>query len=446
MLVGGEPEPWGPLRQGGYRWRGLRRTLKLLGVVGVVGIVAMVSTGFELYRQLEQSVTRVPLEQLDQTAPTGARHFLVVGSDSRGDLDADTRSNLSLGEFEGQRSDTIIYVAISADRSSVSLVSLPRDLLVIDDGRQRKLTDVFAGGADDLIRVIQQNFGLPVNHYAKVSLGGFVEAVRTLGGVDICLDEPLRDWRAGADFDAGCHRMSAEEALAYVRSRQGPRADFERIDRQQEFLRATLRELTERRVLANVPQLFRLVDDVATNVVTDQHLGVAQMRGLADEMRTVVREGVPMTTVPAYTRRIDGIDYVIAYRPGAEALLDDLRAGRPLEDRGTRDERAETRVAVWSGGRSSSTAIVGDTLLYAAFDAVPSGTGPAGTDAGQTTTVYRVAGDDEAARWVAATLGAPVRDLPQGVEAPNGADVVVAVGDDAQGDTRSGSPGSAQGQ
>ena len=434
MLVGGEPEPWGPLRDGGYRWRGLRRTLKMLGIVGLVGVVALVSTGFELYRQLERGLTRVPLEQLDATAPTDARHFLVVGSDSRGGLDDETRGELALGDFEGQRSDTIIYVSLSRDRSDVSLVSLPRDLLVVDDGRQRKLTDVFAGGADDLIRVIQSNFGLPINHYAKVSLGGFVEAVRTLGGVDICLDEPLKDWRAGADFEAGCHRMSAEEALAYVRSRQGPRADFERIDRQQQFLRATLRELTERRVLANVPRLFQLVEDVATNVVTDQNLGMAQMRGLADEARTLVRDGVPMTTVPGYTRRIDGIDYVIAYRPGAEALFEDLRAGRPIEERGTRDERADTRVAVWSGGRSSATSIVGDTLLYAAFDARPSGVGPGGTDAGRTTTVYRVPGRGQAAAWVAATLGAPIRELPSDVAAPDGADVIVAVGEDANGE------------
>ncbi len=434
MVVGGDPGPWGPVRHGGHRWRLLRRAAKLAGILSLVGVVALVSTGFELYRQLESSLTRVPLEELDRaTTTTDARHFLVVGSDSRGDLDAESRSSMSLGEFEGQRSDTIIYVALSADRSAISLVSLPRDLLVMDDGRQRKLTDTFAGGADDLIRVIQSNFGLPINHYAKVSLGGFVEAVRTLGGVDICLDEPLKDWRAGADFEAGCHRMDAEEALSYVRSRQGPRADFERIDRQQTFLRATLEELTQRRVLANVPQLFQLVEDVSTNVVTDDGLGLGQMRSLADEARRIVDDGVPMTTVPAYTRRIDGIDYVIAYRPGAEALFEDLRRGRPLESRGTGDERRDTRVAVWSGGRPAATKIVGDTLLYAAFDATPSGQGPSGTDAGTTTTVYRVPGQTEAADWVAATLGAPVRALPDGVGAPDGAQVVVAVGDDAEG-------------
>ena len=432
MLIGSEPEPWGPELQGGRRHRLLRRALSVAGLLGLVAVVALASTGFLLYQQAESSLTRVSLDQLDVTAEaTDARHFLVVGSDARGDLDDEQRGTMSLGDFEGQRSDTIMYVAISADRQDVSIVSLPRDLLVLDDGRQRKLTDVFAGGADDLIRVIQENFGLPINHYAKVSLGGFIEVVRTLGGVDLCLDEPLDDWRAGADFDAGCQRMSAEEALAFVRSRQGRRADFQRIDRQQEFLRATLDELIDGRVLTDVPQLFRLVDNVASNVTTDEGLGVAQMRGLADEMRQVIRDGVPMTTVPGYDRRIDGISYVVAYGPGARAMFEDLREGRPVADRGTPDEREETSVAIWSGGRGTETEIVTATLIYGGFTTGSAGSGPASVGGRETTTVYRLPGEEERAEWVAAALGAPVRSLPSSASPPEGADVVVAVGADA---------------
>jgi LCP family protein required for cell wall assembly len=431
QLVGVEPDPWGPRVRGGRRWRLLRRAATVLGILGVIGASAVATTGILLLQQAEASLTRVPVQQLDvATAPTDARHFLVVGSDGRDGLDEEARRQLRLGTFDGQRSDTVIYVAISADRSNVSLVSLPRDLLVMDDGRQRKLTDTFAGGPDRLVRVLQENFGLPVNHYAQVSLGGFVEVVRTLGGVRLCLDEPLVDRKSGADFEAGCQEMSAEQALAYVRSRQGPRADFERIDRQQQFLRATLSELVDARVLADVPRLFRLVEDVAGNVTTDDGLGVAQIRGLADELRTVVRDGMPMTTFPGYPRRIDGLDYVVAYGPGARAMLDDLREGRPLADRGSRDERADTAVAVLSGGRAEETEIVTSTLMFAGFRAGWAGVGSA-IDAGETTTVYRLPGHGQEAEWVAAVLGAPVRTLPPGVPAPEGAMVVVAVGEDA---------------
>jgi LCP family protein required for cell wall assembly len=430
-LVGAEPDPWGPRVRGGRRWRLLRRLATVLGILSIVGVTAVATTGFLLLRQAEASLTRVPVEQLEvATAPTDARHFLVVGSDARDGLDAEARSQLRLGSFDGQRSDTVIYVAISADRSKVSLVSLPRDLLVMDDGRQRKLTDTFTGGPDHLIRVLRENFGLPVNHYAQVSLGGFVEVVRTLGGVNLCLDEPLRDRKSGADFDAGCHDMSAEEALSYVRSRQGARADFERIDRQQQFLRAMLSEMVDARILADVPRLFRLVDDVARNVTTDEGLGVNQVRGLADEMRQVLRDGVPMTTFPGYPRRIDGLDYVVAYGPGARAMLEDLRAGRPIADRGTRDQRADTAVAVLSGGRGEGTDVVSSTLMFAGFQAGWAGTGSA-LDAGETTTVYRLPGHEQEAEWVAAALGAPIRSLPTSTPAPEGANVVVAVGEDA---------------
>jgi LCP family protein required for cell wall assembly len=429
LLVGGDPGPWGPRVRGGRRWRLVRRLTTVLSIMALVAATAVTTTGALLLRQADASLTRVPVQQLDRpTAPTDARHFLVVGSDARDGLDDEDRRRLRLGAFDGQRSDTIIYVAVSEDRSAVSVVSFPRDLLVIDDGRQRKLTDTFTGGPDHLIEVLRDNFGLPVNHFAEVSLGGFIDVVRTLGGVELCLDEPLRDRKSGADFEAGCHDMDPEDALAYVRSRQGPRADFERIDRQQQFLRATLSELTEARVLADVPRLFRLVEDVAGNVTTDEDLGVAQMRGLADELRQVLRAGVPMTTLPGYPKRIDGLDYVIAYGPGARAMLDDLRAGRPVADRG---ERADTGVAVLSGGRAEETEIVASTLQFGGFQAGWAGVGSA-IDAGETTTVYRLPGHEEQAGWVAATLGAPIRPLPAGTSAPEGAHVVVAVGDDAK--------------
>lgn len=432
MLVGGEPEPWGPSVRGGKRWRVLRRLAFALGVLALVAVTAIATTGMLLVQQAESSLTRVPVQQLDVAGEaTGARHFLLVGSDSRDGLDPQQRGAMSLGSFDGQRSDTVIYVSISADRDTVSLVSLPRDLLVDDDGRRRKLTETFAGGPDRLIRVIQDNLGLPVNHYAQISLAGFVDAVRTLGGVELCLDEPLRDRKSGADFDAGCHHMQAEDALAYVRSRQGPRADFERIDRQQQFLRAVLREVTDARILADVPRLFRLVDDLAGNVTTDEELSLRQMRSLAEEMRQVIRDGVPMATLPSYPRQIDGISFVVAYGPGARAMLEDLRAGRPLADPGTPEQRADTSVAIWSGGRASEFDIVARTLWFAGFGADGAGVGPPDTDAGSTTTIYRLPDDDGAADRVAAVLGAPIEPLPDDVIPPAGFDVVVAVGADA---------------
>ncbi|MFW5933631.1 MAG: LCP family protein [Actinomycetota bacterium] len=438
----GEPGPWGPTVERGRRFRVLRVVAAALTLVLIAGGVAAYTSAQLLLDQAETNLTRVPVPELEEVdAPSEARHFLVVGSDARDELEDEDRSGLSLGDFEGQRSDVMIYVSISADRESISLVSLPRDLLVTDGTRTRKLTETFAGGPDELIRVIRENFGLPVNHYGAVSLGGFIEVVRTLGTVEICLDEPLRDWRAGADFEAGCHDMDATDTLAFVRSRQGERADFERIDRQQIFLRSVISELTEARVLANPRRLSQLVEDVASNVTTDEGLAMGQMVRLANEARGVVDQGMPMTTVPAFPRTIDGVDYMIAYQPGARALFDKVREGEPVEPRGSRDERAETSVSVYTDAGTEAASIVRSTLQFAGFEAGAVGPAPSGATAGSTTRVFEVTGGEQRARWVADTLGVEPEPLPDELTPPDGVDVLVSVGEDALEGVPSDEPG-----
>jgi LCP family protein required for cell wall assembly len=426
----GEPGPWGPLVETGRAHRVLRRLAVLIGVGGLLTAAAVGTTTQLLVQRAETNLTRVAVPELEAAEErSDARYFLLVGSDARDGLDEQDRRELTLGTFDGQRSDVVMYLAISEDREQVSLVSFPRDLLVEVDGRQQKLTDAFAGGPDQLIRVLRDNFQLPVNHFASVSLGGFVDVVRTLGTVEICLEEPLRDRKSGADFDAGCHDMSATEALAYVRSRQGDRADLERIDRQQSFLRAVLADLTATRTLANPRQVYRLTEDVAQGLTVDARLGTPQMLSLADELRSVVSAGMPMTAVPAYPLRIDGLDFMVPYGPGSRALFDDLRAGRQLADRGTRDERDETVVGVASVGAGAG--IVDSTLRFAGFQTrVGARVGPA-DELGAVTTVFVVPGEEERAGWVAATLGAPSRPLPGEVAVPDGVHVLVASGDDA---------------
>jgi len=140
---------------------------------------------------------------------------------------------------------------------------------------------------------------------------------------------------------------------------------------------------------------------------------------------------MPMTAVPAYPRSIDGLDFMVPYGPGADALFDDLRSGRQLADRGTREERDETVIGVASVGAGAG--IVDSTLRFAGFRTrVGAQVGPT-DELGAVTTVFVVPGEEERAGWVAATLGAPTRPLPEEVAVPDGVHVLVASGDDATG-------------
>ena len=427
------PGSWrGTVEQGRSRrlmWRGIET---VAGLTLLLVVVAAVS-GALVVRRAEASLTRVSVPELvEPEGRSDARAFLLVGSDSRAGLTDAEKARLTLGDFRGQRSDTMIYAAISADRSAVTLVSLPRDLLVFDEsGTPLKLTETYLGGPDPLVSAIRRNLGLPVNHFAQVSLGGFIEIVRVLGDVRICLERPLVDPKSGADFTEGCHDMGPGEALSFVRSRQGERSDYERIDRQQQFLRSVLADLTDARILAEPRLAYDLVDRVASNVVTDDGLTVDRMRTITGEMLGVVRDGVPMITLPSYPRKYGGIWYVLPYGPGARALIEDLREGRVPAARGTAETRRGVTVALYSAGRAREASIVSLTLRFAGFRPAPAVDGPADLDALGTTIVYAVPENEVYAEWVAATLGTIVRPLPDGFRVPEGVQVIVAVGDDA---------------
>jgi LCP family protein required for cell wall assembly len=446
VLVGGDPGPWGPTVRGGAQHRLLRRLLSVAGVFALVLVTAAATTGYLLYRQADANLTRVAVGSLEEVgSPSDARHFLVVGSDDRSGLSREEQRELTLGreeQFTGQRSDTMIYVNISADRSQVSLISIPRDLVVEqDDGTLTKVTNVFAGGPEPVVEALRRTYGLMTNHYAKVSLGGFLDVVNTLGGVTIELDEPLVDRKSGAEFtEPGRYDMDPAEALSYVRSRAGLHGDYERIERQQTFIKAVLGELVETGNLTNPARLLRLVDDITSSVTTDQGLGLQEARYLADDLRTVVTGGVPMRTFPSYAAEVPGGgslprgSYVLPYEPGAKALAEAVASGRPLPETATRAEAAETTVAMVPGQNQTATSsVLGPTLIFANYDVRTWSSAPEQVQATLRTTVYALPGKSTQAAKLAAHLGAGVRPLPAEVSAPVGTDVVVSVGSDAAG-------------
>lgn len=430
LSAGDEPGSWGPTVAGGTRFGRTRRILAMAAIAGLLAIAAVGVTGLALLRTADANITRVPVSSLQGRDAGQAINVLVVGSDSRDGLTRQEEIELKLGSFDGQRSDTVILASVTPDHQGVSLVSFPRDLLVYDEaGDPHKLTETFFEGPEHVVDILGDNFGVPVHHYAEVSVRGFMNVVETLGSVEICLEERLYDRKSGARFDPGCHRMDPKQALSYVRSRQGVRGDFERIERQQIFLKAMLKELVASRTLVDLPKLFAVVEDVADNVTTDEGMGLATMRALAEELRGLADSGIPMTIVPGYTTDVGRKNYVVAYGPGARALFRSIRNGEVLAARGSKEQRAGTRVAVWTGGRGAEADIVVNTLAYSGFDA--RGYGQGDVDAGAVTTVYVIPGFEEQAGWVGALMGAPVQTLPAGTSAPDDAQVIVAVGDDA---------------
>jgi len=226
--------------------------MALLGVLlaGVAAVVGAVRVDTGLHRE-------PVLAGYPGRPPSGrGTNWLIVGSDSRQGLSAAQQERLATGgDIGSSRTDTIILVHLPALGSggAATLVSIPRDSYVAIPGQGRdKINSAFAtGGAALLIQTVEQATGLRLDHYAEVGFGGFASVVDALGGVTMCPAAPIRDPLAGIDLPAGCQKLDGPDALGFVRTRDTPRADLDRMVNQRQFLAALVHRATSPAVWLN---------------------------------------------------------------------------------------------------------------------------------------------------------------------------------------------------
>jgi LCP family protein required for cell wall assembly len=216
-------------------------SLSLVASLLVAGGIAGGGLWFDTTLHREQVLTDYP----GRPGPGRGTNWLLVGSDSRQGLSAEQQRDLSTGGDVGSgRTDTIVLVHVPELLSDTppTLVSIPRDSYVpIPDHGKDKINAAFAvGGGPLLIQTVEQATGLRLDHYAEIGFGGFAALVDALGGVTMCPTAALRDPLAGIDLPAGCQTLDGRTALGYVRTRDTPRADLDRMVNQRQFLSALL--------------------------------------------------------------------------------------------------------------------------------------------------------------------------------------------------------------
>ncbi len=167
---------------------------------------------------------------------------------------------------------------------------------------------------------------LPIDHYALVDMAGFVGVVDALGGVELDLGTPVNvrlspatpggQWRTFA-LDAGPQRLGGEEAMAYVRMRDGG-GDRERMARQRCFVAGAVAAADPPSLLRGFPALATAVEEhLVTDVAVTQLPGVLQLL-LQLDLGPLAAEGFG----PPDYRGPDHVPDVAAIRARVAALLD----------------------------------------------------------------------------------------------------------------------------
>ena len=276
---------------------------------------------------------------LDQVTDKGQpQNFLLIGIDSGQGLDP--KDPVMIGRSVSSNSDTIMILRVDPSTKQASILSLPRDLWVpiADTGGKERINSALPGGGPErLIKTIQQDFGIPINHYIQVDFKGFKSLVDAVGGVPIYFPWPARDLNTGFGVDQpGCVMLNGTDALAYARSRHfetrtdqnrswvgDPSSDFGRISRQQQFIKLALKRAIAKGA-RNPFILNQLIDVGVGSVRLDDQLTTQDLLKLGSPFRDFDPDSLQVYT-PAATGMVTG--------GGADVLLLDNAAAQPIFDK-----------------------------------------------------------------------------------------------------------------
>jgi len=314
------------------RWIG---RVALRTAVATASVATLVAVGlvWNLQHRLEVGRTTSSAAVPDAAPTPVGESFtaLLVGLDARTDaagnpLPQELLDALHAGPDEGQlHTDTIMLLHVPAgDDGAAVAVSIPRDSYVpIAGGRgTHKINSAYQRGKSDaeerltaqgiagpeldrrgreagratLVATVQDLTGVGVDHFAEINLAGFVELTDALGGVPVCLNQPVRDSYSGVDLPAGPQTVSGPGALAFVRQRHGlDGGDLDRIARQQAFAAGLAQRLTDAGTLSDPARLDQLVDVATRHVVLDAGWSI---RDLPEQLRRLAGDALAFRTIP----------------------------------------------------------------------------------------------------------------------------------------------------
>jgi LCP family protein required for cell wall assembly len=284
----------------------------------------------------EKALEGVP----DVGAMEGGVNLLLIGSDSRagqgdgfGDPDEET----------AVLNDVTILMHISQDHTNASVVSFPRDMLVdvpacqdpndpsstLDELYGVKINSVLSyGGMNCVVETVQSLTGVSIPFAGIVPFMGVAGLSEAVGGVEVCVAEPIEDEYTGTFLDAGNHTLSGVAALQFLRTRHGvgEGSDLGRSSYQQVFMSALARKLQGEGTLSDPVKLYSIAKAALANMQLSSSLAdPTRMISIAKALKDTDLGAIAFIQYPtAYT------DDAVVPTDSAELVNLALQEDRPV--------------------------------------------------------------------------------------------------------------------
>ncbi len=226
------------------------------------------------------------------------------------------------------RTDTIMIVSFDTSTGDFNILSVPRDTRVEIPGRgKNRVNAAYAfGGIDLTIETLENFLQVPIDYYVNLDFQGFIDIVDAMGGVELEVEQ--RMWytdEAGGlriDISPGEQVLDGEKALDYVRYRHTPRGDIDRVQRQQKFISAAIRQLMHPSRLTDMPEIISTsLDSVYTDIDYSDALPFLRVVAALDF------EEIETAKLPGFPEDINGASYWIAAEEEKDEIVDELLRG-----------------------------------------------------------------------------------------------------------------------
>ena len=446
-----------------------RRRLKwALGILGLVIVLVVGAVAGDAW-YLNHKIHRVVVKGLRQ-APTkgidvGTENILMVGSTSRCALAVQSKAfGLCSQGVTGVNSDVVMILHVDQSTHSVSILSIPRDLFVPNARKEGayKIDAALYEGPTQLVDAVEEDFGIPIQHYVELNFDSFINVVNALGGVKMYFPEEVFDAYSGLDIrTTGCIDLNGTQALQVVRARhlqyKGPGvtsdaadtwpqealSDLARIRRDHEFLRV-LAAAVKARGLGDPLTDQDVVSSVVGQLEVDSGFSATDMLDLVLTFHSVDVADVPELTLPVsadqagsyYYKGSDYGDVEFTAEPQDHQAIDQflgLAANDDTFSGGALPPPSSVTVSVMNGsGVYSEGADTADSLQALGFHVgTVDTTTPVGRQA-ETVVAYSAVSASElaAAQSVADSLSGAVILAYDPSQVPAGSQVSVVTGTD----------------
>lgn len=308
-----------PPRQPRSRRRSAPRVIGILALAWIVFLVAIPIWAWSTIEKVDADPGG------DRPADQPGTTYLLVGSDSRRGLTAEEQKELSTGGDSGGEGRTDTIMLLHTGDGPTLLMSIPRDSIVDIPGTgTTKINAAYAyGGPPLLVQTIESNTGIRIDDYVEVGFGGLVKVVDSLGGIEICPEEDIKDKDSGLDVQAGCQNADGATALAYSRNRHSfDTQDIQRVQSQREVIGSIGAEAKSPWTIVNPIRYARVASGAAGSLRIGDNVGPISLGRFALALSGAMGGGGLNCTVPLR-------DFAVTWDPErAPAMFDLIKTDR----------------------------------------------------------------------------------------------------------------------